>query len=109
VVFLVREYAVLRRERVISAREFWISTILHQHGPVTASDTSFIRSWMTFDYVNDLFHLPSDYLKTQLSVTDPGYPKISIGGYAVRNRIEATTFISELDAAVANYLNATST
>ena len=80
--FLVRQYQTLRRESVISARESWLTNALKSHPHVTANDASAIRSWMTFDYVNKLFSLPSDYLKTQLSISDPTYPKLTIGKFA---------------------------
>lgn len=108
-IFLVHEYSSLRREQVVGARELWVSTVLHEHGPVTASDVTFVRSWMTFDYINRLFQLPASYLQDQLSITDPRYPKMSISSYASHARIDVTPFISELDAAITNYLNASST
>ena len=59
---------------------------------------------MTFDYVNTLFRLPPTYLETQLTITDPRYPRMSIGSYANHNHIDLTTFMGELDAAITNYL-----
>ena len=38
-----------------------------------------IQPWMTFDYLNKQFGLPSEYLKTALQVTDPKYPNVPIG------------------------------
>lgn len=46
------------------------------------SDTNTIRPWMTFDYVNRLFHLPPMYLKETLQIRDLNYPNISIRRYA---------------------------
>jgi hypothetical protein len=107
---LVHQYISLRRAQFVSAHELLVSTFLHKHGPVTASDVSFIRSWMTFDYVNKLFGLPPSYLEDQLSITDPRYPEMSIGSYANRNHVDVTTLLGEIDTAVKNFLtNSTST
>ena len=108
--FLLGQYFALRRASLISAHELWLSTVLHEHGPITANDVSFIRSWMTFDYVNKLFGLPPGYLEDRLSITDPRYPQMSLGSYASHNHIDLADLTSELDAAIKDYLtNATST
>src|ERR1035437_6268606 len=46
-----------------------------------------LASWMTFDYINVVFGIPPDYLKTNLNITDPGYPNIRIDRYAKHNGI----------------------
>jgi hypothetical protein len=45
-------------------------------------DTGAIESWMTFDFVNNVYHLPPNYLKDTLHIEDSRYPKIPIGRYA---------------------------
>src|SRR4051812_12432281 len=40
----------------------------------TAQDVQLIQPWMTFDYIDVVFNVPPDYLKTKLSITDPHYP-----------------------------------
>jgi hypothetical protein len=100
----------LRRQQSISTREFWLSALFKQHGPVTANDVTAIRSWMTFDYVNKLFSLPADYLKTQMQISDPHYPQVSLASYAKHNSLDATTFTTDVETAVRNFLtNASST
>ena len=37
-----------------------------------------IRDWMTFSYVNKVYNLPFDYLKTELSITNKKYPNMII-------------------------------
>lgn len=80
--FLVRQYRTLRRESLLSARESLLSNIIKDHANPSASDISLVHSWMTFDYLDRLFHLPPDYLKVQLSITDPTYPKMTITKFA---------------------------
>ncbi len=46
-----------------------------------------IRPWMTFDYLNTVFKLPSDYFKNKLSITDFKYPNIRIDHYALSQKI----------------------
>jgi len=103
-VFLVREYLILRRAQLITDRESSITAALQHKGPLTAADASVIRPWMTFDYVNRLFGLPPDYLKTQLMITNTRYPQLSIGGYANSQHVSQTIFVGQVVSAVQNYL-----
>ncbi len=103
-IFLIWQSIAIHREKIISARELWITNIFKHHGAPTASDVVFIRPWMTFDYVDTLFHIPSSYLETQLPVNDARYPKITIGGYAKEENVNQATFTSDVQAAVAHYL-----
>ena len=100
-VFLVANYLSLRRAQVINAREMRASALFAHHAPLAASDAGIIRSWMTFDYVNKLFALPSEYLQAQLQINNTHYPRLTIGSY-----------LSEVENAVRNYsapANATGT
>ena len=102
--FLVRQYQTLRRESIISARESWLTNALKNHPHLTASDASIIHSWMTFDYLNKLFNLPPEYLKTQLSVSDPAYPKLTISKFAKDIRQPASSTLAEVQNAMRQYL-----
>ncbi len=54
-----------------------------QDGTLSAtSSVIYIQSWMTFDYLNKVFHLPKTYLQTNLNIQDARYPNISIRQYA---------------------------
>jgi len=108
-VLFVWNYISLLRAKVISTRELEISAMLHSHGPLTASDVNVVRPWMTFDYVNRLFNVPSDYLKTKLSITDPSYPRLSISGYASYERSASSIILGQVEQALADYLTATAT
>jgi hypothetical protein len=101
---LVRQYQTLRRESIISARESWLTNALKNHPHLTASDASVIRTWMTFDYLNKLFILPPEYLKAQLSITDPAYPKLTVGKFAKDINQSASSTLTEVQNAVGQYL-----
>jgi hypothetical protein len=107
--FLVRNYVSLRRAQIINAREFQLSTLLKNHGPVTANDATVIRPWMTFDYINTLFTIPPDYLKNALSISDQSYPKLSLYGYANHQHMNITIVVSEVESSTREYLTTTST
>jgi hypothetical protein len=101
---LVRQYQTLRHESIISARESWLINALRNHPHLTANDTAVIRTWMTFDYVNRLFVLPPEYLKTQLGITDASYPKLTIGRFARDISQPASTTLMDIQNAVGQYL-----
>ena len=103
-VFFVWQYTSLRRANIISARESWLTAAVKQHGPATVSDVNFIRPWMTFDYINTLFNIPPDYLKNNLSLSDEGYPKLSLSSYARHNNMTTDEVTGEVMNAVRNYL-----
>src|SRR5579871_1453718 len=105
-IFLFLQYRNLRRSQVIEQREAWISAVLKDHeakGPLTASDINIVRPWMTFDYVNKLFNIPSNYLATALTISDPYYPQVSIGAYAKNKNIDVNIFLNQVDVALNNY------
>ena len=102
-VFLVRDYRALRRAQILNAREFWLAAVLKNHGVLPASDVTSIRSWMTFDYVNKLFGLPPDYLKTTLSVIDVRYPRLSFSAYAKTSHLDPSSLLGETERAIGNY------
>jgi hypothetical protein len=106
--FGIRDYLSLRRAQIISARELFLANSLKKHGPLPTSDTSAIRPWMTFDYVNRLFDLSPDYLKATLSVTDPSYPQLSISGYAKYDHENVNTLLTNVQEAVQGYSTSTS-
>lgn len=62
-----------------------------------------IQSWMTFDYINRIFKLPPEYLKTQLTITDRKYPNIEIKNYAKSQNEDVNTIIENLKQSIKNY------
>ena len=108
-IFFVRDYISLRRAQIVSARELQLSALFKAHGPLTASDVTVIRPWMTFDYINKLFNIPPEYLKNALSISDPSYPKLSLYGYANHQHANITIVVSDVESSTRDYLTATST
>lgn len=51
---------------------------IHRNRMPLSAQVDYIREWMTFDYINKVFNLPSDYLKNQLGITDARYPRITV-------------------------------
>jgi hypothetical protein len=62
-----------------------------------------IQSWMTFDYINVVFKLPSAYLKSAFTITDAKYPNIRIDRYAKENHINLSEFVQRIRESVALY------
>ncbi len=108
-VFLILNYRSIRRSAIMNARESWLTAVIHNHGPLTATDVNYVRSWMTFDYINKLFNLPPDYLKTHLMISDPHYPQLTVSRYASTNNLNPVTFLGKLDDALRSYLTTAST
>ena len=101
--FLVRDYRDLRREQVISARKVFLAAFVKNHGHLAVGDATVIRPWMTFDYVNKLFGLPTAYLQDQLMVTNPHYPQVTLSGYANAEHVNVTAFVTSVEDAVRSY------
>lgn len=95
-IFLVRDYLALRRANIINHRELSLSAFVQKHGPLNASDIDVVRPWMTFDYVNRLFGLPNDYLKDQLQISDPRYPRLTLNDPQT---------VHDVQNAILNYFN----
>ena len=61
--------------------------IHHRNQQISSEQINNIRGWMTFDYINVVFKLSSDYLKNGLNITDPKYPNLRIDQYAKKQKI----------------------
>lgn len=105
-VFLYVQYRTLRHQQFLNDEESWITSIIHNHGPLNASSTALIRPWMTFDYVNKIFNLPQDYLKTNLPVHDAHYPALTISGYAREAYVDPNAFANTVASSVRAYFAA---
>jgi hypothetical protein len=108
-IFLGRDYFILRREQIINAREMALSGFLKSRGPLTASDVTVIRPWMTFAYINKLFNVSSTYLQNTLSIKDPSYPQLSLGGYANYEHENAVLVTAAVESALSVHLTSIST
>jgi hypothetical protein len=68
------------------------------------NDLGVIQSWMTFDYINNVFALPPDYLKTSLKITSSRYPFLTIKHYARTQQMDVSSTMDLLRQNIANYL-----
>lgn len=89
----------------LSPRAWYLAARTH-HAP-TASDAANIQSWMTFDYLNKVFALPRDLLRTKFGIVDPRYPRLSLARYAEESGVSAASFTNAVRSAVRSELSAT--
>ena len=73
--------------------------------PATAKN---VQPWMTFDFLNKTYRLPTSYLRSTLNITDARYPNLSISRYAFSKRESTSSTIAAVEAAIRTYA-ATST
>lgn len=104
-VFFLKQYMILKKADIVNIHENEISSLIKNHSKVSAQDADFIRSWMTFDYVNKLFNIPNDYLKTNLYITSNHYPKLVISDYIEDKHLDKNIFLQSLINAVKGYIN----
>ena len=102
-VFFVIQFRSLYRQRIVHSWESRISQILQRRAPLPTSDIGVIRSWMTFNYINRLFSLPADYLKSKLNITDLHYPQLTIYGYAKNLNLDQAAFLRQVENAISGY------
>jgi hypothetical protein len=95
-IFFVQEYHAARKTQILND--------IHSGVPLTSNDVSVIRPWMTFDYINRIFKLPPNYLETDLSISDPHYPRTSISSYATYTHTDPTLLVNQVEGAVYDYL-----
>jgi hypothetical protein len=69
-------------------------------GTLPVADSDLIRSWMTFDYINQLFGLPANYLKTGLKISDSRYPNLALSEYSESLSTSSAAFLNTVRQAV---------
>jgi len=62
-----------------------------------------IEGWMTFRYINYIFHLPADYLGGKLGITDLAHLNISLDKYASEHKLNRAFFIELVRQAAGDY------
>jgi hypothetical protein len=62
-----------------------------------------IQDWMTFRYINSVFHLPPQYLAQTLKISDVYYPNLVIGTYAASHKLNPADFLTSVKQAVSAY------
>lgn len=97
---LVHEY---RRLHSLGGGGGSLLSMVHAHGPLTASDASRVESWMTFSYINRVFSLPPAYLETSLSIRDTRYPRLTIEEYAEDQHLSEPAFLTQIQTAIRAY------
>ncbi len=102
----IKEFEGIKKLEAPSPHETF-TDILNHRGPFTASDISLIQGWMTFDYVNKIFGLPSNYFEMNLGITDASYPRETLFRYAERHRVNTAVFVNEVQGAVREFLTGT--
>ncbi len=103
---LLLQYESLRQDEAIRARTEWFVNALRDRTGSAAASAATIQSWMTFDYLDRAFGLPQTYLQERLAITDPRYPKLTIGEFAEDNHAAASSTLNAVRAAVEAYLSA---
>ncbi len=104
-IFLVVGVRRAAHENSISSFRDFLS-VRRERGPLPDADAGLVRPWMTFDYINHLFSLPTDYLKADLNVNDSRYPNLSVSEYAESLSTSSPSFLDAVREAV---LKATTT
>jgi hypothetical protein len=94
-----REFSQLPRLQIPANRLGWIFPF-RRRLPLAQSDVSMIQSWMTFDYINRVFNIPADYLRTALHVSDSAYPRIPLSRYAKNHAVDPAAFLDQVKNAV---------
>ena len=101
-ILLFQQYNQIRHLDYISARHpLWRS--LRGSGPLTAADASSTQVWMTFDYIDHVFALPPDYLKTTLGTTDSRYPRLTIAQYAKDAGLPANVILLKVQDSIRSF------
>ncbi len=102
--YCIRQYSRVQRFQLIASyREAITQKMAEFHGKLIGKNTDLIASWMTFDYINRIFALPSDYLKNTLVISDSSYPLIPISRYAKNHKLDEIQFLAEMKKTVADY------
>ena len=75
-----------------------------QHRPATLSDVGLVAPWMTFNYLNKSFDIPSDYFKTELSISDAKYPNLTLSKAAQEQGMVAGSYLETVKTEISSYL-----
>jgi hypothetical protein len=98
-----REYQHLSHMQALSDARLKFSSLIQGH-PVGTADIAYIAPWMTFDYINNIFKLPPDYLKKKLALNDTRYPRLSIAHLGRDNQIDPLTLTMSVKAAITQFV-----
>jgi hypothetical protein len=99
---LFAQYRGLEEQHLVGGHASLL-TSLRRNGTLEPQDAALIQSWMTFDYVDYIFSLPTPYLQTSLSISDPRYPHLAIEDYAEGAHLSPAATLAAVQAAVRSY------
>ncbi len=99
-------YVAVQAYQIQNHQRFpWRNYIMsHPRRPATLTDVSYISSWMTFDYINKVFNLPSTYLQQDLQIQNPKYPFITLAQYAKATNTSSSAIIGNVQTILRTYL-----
>ena len=98
---LVYKYSEISPGRVINRER--VSRLSRNHIVLGPNDVQMITSWMTFDYINHVFGLPPEYLKSATGMNDSQYPHLTLSRYARENKVAPDVFTTQIQVTVKNY------
>jgi hypothetical protein len=102
---LILQFVNLQRSPFLRFHGIRPPDILRNRQPLTVNDINMIQPWMTFDYLNHVFNLPPDYLKTKLAVSDTRYPRLSLAHFIQNNHLDSNSVMAEVKRAISDFLN----
>ena len=101
---LIKQYRQIQHlDYIQAARANHSFSPVRGNTPITANDTAQIQTWMTFDYVNHLFNVPPNYLKTNLNIADTKYPRLTISQYAKKANVDKSILLGQVQQFVKLY------
>jgi hypothetical protein len=100
---LYQQYRHIQRLDYISAHRQSLFKSLHGSGPLTATDASSTQVWMTLNYINRAFSLPSTYLQSNLAVSDSRYPNMTVEEYAKDTGLSTVAALLKVQSAIVVY------
>lgn len=62
-----------------------------------------IQGWMTFEYLNRTFNLPTDYLQKDIEVTSSSYPNVTLTKEATLRGQDLTVFLGDVKKSIKKY------
>ena len=105
VILLIQQYKQIQRLDYIAAHRQTLFHSLRGSGPLTEANASTTASWMTFDYINRAFKLPSDYLRDYLKITDSRYPRLTIAELAEDTKSTQAATINQVTSAIHEFFH----
>lgn len=106
-VILVHDYRYMRRAGAFSSLRHPRQLFFGRGAPDFAQrrqfETNLIRDWMTFSFINHAYGLPSEYLQSQLNISDKKYPDVTINSWAKQSQQDAIKIIKGIQTLIRDY------